>query len=124
MKKLLESIAQTTGGMYAMVHNMGELSTFFRRQVLLSRFIAQTAHGEWPNEYLHDICQNMLVCTVRVTSGTYNPKKILKFDSETFDSISKSISRNPFLEILPDECHDFVSKFSIEIKLLAYSQVI
>lgn len=27
-----------------MVHNMDELSTFFRRQVLLSRFIAQTAH--------------------------------------------------------------------------------
>ena len=46
IKKLLESIAQTTGGMYVMVHNMDELSTFFRRQVLLSRFIAQTAHGE------------------------------------------------------------------------------
>lgn len=43
-KRLLESIAQTTGGMYAMVHNMDGLSTFFKRQVLLSRFIAQFAH--------------------------------------------------------------------------------
>jgi len=45
-QKLLESIAQVTGGMYVMVQNMGELSTFFKRQVLLSRFIAQFAHGE------------------------------------------------------------------------------
>lgn len=45
-QRLLESIAQTTGGMYAMVHNMDGLSTFFRRQVLLSRFIAKFAHGE------------------------------------------------------------------------------
>ena len=45
-KRLLESIAQTTGGMYVMVHNMDGLSTFFRRQVLLSRFIAQFAHGK------------------------------------------------------------------------------
>ncbi len=29
-----------------MVHNMEELSTFFKRQVLLSRFIGQFAHGE------------------------------------------------------------------------------
>ncbi|XP_078367292.1 uncharacterized protein LOC144651237 isoform X1 [Oculina patagonica] len=43
-KKLLASIAQTTGGMYVMVHNMDELSTFFKRQVLLSRFIGQFAH--------------------------------------------------------------------------------
>ena len=46
MQKLLENIAQKTGGMHVMVHNMDELSTFFKRQVLLSRFIAQTAHGE------------------------------------------------------------------------------
>lgn len=52
MKELLESIAKTTGGMHVMVHNMDELSTFFRRQVLLSRFIAQTAHGEFRNEYI------------------------------------------------------------------------
>lgn len=45
-QRLLESIAQTTGGMYVMVHNMDGLSTFFRRQVLLSRFIAKFAHGE------------------------------------------------------------------------------
>ena len=45
-KRLLESIAETTGGMYAMVHNMDGLSTFFKRQVLLSRFIAQFAHGK------------------------------------------------------------------------------
>ncbi|CAH3022623.1 unnamed protein product [Porites evermanni] len=32
--------------MYVMVQNMHELSTFFRRQVLLSRFIAKFAHGE------------------------------------------------------------------------------
>ena len=75
VKKLLESIAQTTGGMHVMVHNMDELSTFFKRQVLLSRFIAQTAHGEWRNKYLFGICQNMLVCTVRVARDTYNPKK-------------------------------------------------
>lgn len=43
-KKLLENIAKVTGGMYVMVHNMSELSTFFRRQVLLSRFIAKFAH--------------------------------------------------------------------------------
>lgn len=45
-KKLLESIAKVTGGMYVMVHNMEELSTFFKRQVLLSRFIGQFSHGE------------------------------------------------------------------------------
>lgn len=45
-KKLLESIAQVTGGMYVMVQNMDELSTFFKRQVLLSRFIAKFAHGK------------------------------------------------------------------------------
>lgn len=43
-QKLLASIAQTTGGMYVMVQNMEELSTFFKRQVLLSRFIAQFSH--------------------------------------------------------------------------------
>ena len=44
------------------------------------------------------------MCTVRVARDTYNPKKkILKIDSETFDSIE-----NRFFEILPDECHDFV----------------
>lgn len=43
-KKLLESIAKVTGGMHVMVQNMDELSTFFKRQVLLSRFIAQFAH--------------------------------------------------------------------------------
>ncbi|KAJ7374838.1 hypothetical protein OS493_005190 [Desmophyllum pertusum] len=43
-KKLLESIAKVTGGMYVMVHNMEELSTFFKRQVLLSRFIGQFSH--------------------------------------------------------------------------------
>ena len=75
VKKLLESIAKTTGGMHVMVHNMDELSTFFKRQVLLSRFIAQTAHGEWRNEYCSGVSQNVLACTVRVTSGTYNPKK-------------------------------------------------
>ena len=46
LKKLLASIAQTTGGMYVMVQNMDELSTFFKRQVLLSRFIAKFAHGK------------------------------------------------------------------------------
>lgn len=46
-KKLLENIAKVTGGMYVMVHNMSELSTFFRRQVLLSRFIAKFAHGKF-----------------------------------------------------------------------------
>lgn len=40
-KKLLEGIAKLTKGMYVMVENMSELSTFFRRQVLLSRFIMQ-----------------------------------------------------------------------------------
>lgn len=43
-KELLESIAKVTGGMFVMVQNMHELSTFFRRQVLLSRFIAKFAH--------------------------------------------------------------------------------
>ncbi|CAH3022624.1 unnamed protein product [Porites evermanni] len=43
-KKLLESIAEVTGGMYVMVQDMQELSTFFKRQVLLSRFIAKFAH--------------------------------------------------------------------------------
>lgn len=33
--------------MYVMVQNMDELSTFFKRQVLLSRFIAQFSHGEF-----------------------------------------------------------------------------
>lgn len=33
--------------MYVMVQDMQELSTFFKRQVLLSRFIAKFAHGEW-----------------------------------------------------------------------------
>lgn len=98
MKKLLESIAQTTGGMYVMVHNMDELSTFFRRQVLLSRFIAQTAHGEWRNEYFCDNCQDMPLCTVRVANGRYILRKSWK-------SIRKLLipSWNPFLGILPDE---------------------
>lgn len=51
LKQLLEKIAQTTGGMYVMVQNMDELSTFFKRQVLLSRFIAQTAHGKSGDGY-------------------------------------------------------------------------
>ena len=37
LKQLLEKIAQTTGGMYVLVENMDELSTFFKRQVLRSR---------------------------------------------------------------------------------------
>lgn len=43
-KDLLEKIAEVTGGMYVMVQDMNELSTFFKRQVLLSRFIAKFAH--------------------------------------------------------------------------------
>jgi len=45
----LEKIAEVTGGMYVMVQDMNELSTFFKRQVLLSRFIAKFAHGEFLN---------------------------------------------------------------------------
>lgn len=43
----MEKIAEVTGGMYVMVQDMNELSTFFKRQVLLSRFIAKFAHGEF-----------------------------------------------------------------------------
>lgn len=107
MKELLESIAKTTGGMHVMVHNMDELSTFFRRQVLLSRFIAQTAHGEWHNEYFFDNCQDMLVCTVGVGEWYVYTWKILKIESEQL----LIPSRNRFLEILPDERHDFNSVF-------------
>ena len=46
-QKLLEGIAKITNGMYVMVQNMEELSTFFRRQVLLSRFIGQFTHGKY-----------------------------------------------------------------------------
>lgn len=45
----MEKIAEVTGGMYVMVQDMNELSTFFKRQVLLSRFIAKFAHGEFLN---------------------------------------------------------------------------
>lgn len=45
----MEKIAEVTGGMYVMVQDMNELSTFFKRQVLLSRFIAKFAHGKFLN---------------------------------------------------------------------------
>ncbi|XP_046850294.1 uncharacterized protein LOC124443806 [Xenia sp. Carnegie-2017] len=43
-KKLLEGIAKITKGMFKMVGDMEELSTFFRRQVMLSRFAAKFSH--------------------------------------------------------------------------------
>jgi hypothetical protein len=41
--ELLEAIAKITNGMYVIVGNVTELSTFFRRQVLLIRFAMQFA---------------------------------------------------------------------------------
>jgi len=40
---LLQAIAKLTNGMYVIVGNISELSTFFRRQVLLIRFAAKFA---------------------------------------------------------------------------------
>jgi hypothetical protein len=42
---LLQTIAKLTNGMYVVVGNIAELSTFFRRQVLLIRFAAKFASG-------------------------------------------------------------------------------
>lgn len=102
MKKLLESIANTTGGMHVMVHNMDELSTFFRRQVLLSRFIAQTAHGEFRNEYVCYNCKDMEVWTVRVEKGTYicletHETRFGNFWSDMENDFSEFSLRNHFL---------------------------
>lgn len=41
--ELLQLIAKITNGMYSIVNNMEELSTFFKRQVLLIRFAAKFA---------------------------------------------------------------------------------
>ena len=50
-----------------MVHNMDGLSTFFKRQVLLSRFIAQFAHGKSKGQTREETyySQHMLGCQNR-----------------------------------------------------------
>jgi hypothetical protein len=71
--ELLEAIAKITNGMYVIVGNVTELSTFFRRQVLLIRFAMQFAAG---------VC-NMLINShpleiilYSTTCVTYNLPKI------------------------------------------------
>jgi hypothetical protein len=44
-EELLQAITKLTNGMYVVVGNISELSTFFRRQVLLTRFAATFASG-------------------------------------------------------------------------------
>ena len=53
---LLQLIAKITNGMYAIVDNVEELSTFFRRQV---RFIPDGEMGHlYDCNVMHSICSN------------------------------------------------------------------
>ncbi|XP_028390869.1 uncharacterized protein LOC114515772 [Dendronephthya gigantea] len=61
-KKLLEGIAKITKGMFTMVDSMEELSTFFRRQVILSRFVAQFSHDMSQLRSLLALQQFMRAC--------------------------------------------------------------
>ncbi|CAB3980321.1 E3 ubiquitin- ligase HERC2 [Paramuricea clavata] len=61
-RKLLEGIAKITKGMFTMVDSMEELSTFFRRQVILSRFVAQFSHDMSQLRSLLALQQFMRAC--------------------------------------------------------------
>lgn len=61
-RNLLEGIAKITKGMFTMVDSMEELSTFFRRQVILSRFVAQFSHDMAQLRSLLALQQFMRAC--------------------------------------------------------------
>jgi hypothetical protein len=72
-EELLQAITKLTNGMYVVVGNISELSTFFRRQVLLTRFAAtfasdmgklqsRQAFGTFLNELDESIEAAELVC--------------------------------------------------------------
>ena len=86
-----------------MVQNMHELSTFFRRQVLLSRFIAKFAHGEWIESEIYMFNDLLLIlfsfCKLFFLSG------VNRTDSCTALVCSHDRLRNPVYHNIIETLH-------------------